>query len=308
MNLPHKHRKGGLGRGLESLLSSTEAREVQGATRESLGEVAAPLCEVDIALVKPRAHQPRKEFPLEELEELAQSIRQDGVIQPIVVFREGAQYHVIAGERRLRAAQMAGLRVVPVVVREVAQEEDAFRLALIENIQRSDLNSIEEAEAYRDLVNKLSLSREQCAQVVGKNPTTISNAIRLLDLPEEIKDDVRQRRLSGGHARALLSLPQQSDRLDAARMVKERKLSVRATEQLCRQLKKQPRKRPYKLKKPASQGDHPDLEYLAEQLRRTFSTRVQVQGNTDQGKIEIHYFSAEELERILALMGATTSR
>ena len=302
MNPPHNHRRGGLGRGLDSLLPPTPGeREVHGATKEaSLSSSSEPLRDVDITLVIPSPHQPRKDFSEKELQELAQSIRQDGVIQPIIVTQQGSMYHVIAGERRLKAAQIAGLTQVPVVVREVA-EEDKFRLALIENIQRSDLNMLEEAEAYREIIEKFSLNRDECAEMVGKDRSTIANALRLLELPEEIKDDVRGRLLSGGHARALLSLPTKSERVDAARMVKEKGLSVRATEQLCRQLKKQPQKRGYK-SKTSPKENHPDLEYWAEQLRKVFSTRVQMQGNTDQGKIEIHYFSGEELERILALM------
>lgn len=305
MNSPLKPpRKGGLGRGLDSLLgSSPTPRSVHGATKESsTPESISPLREVDVSLIVPNPNQPRKDFDLHELEELAGSIRRDGLLQPIVVSQRGANYYIIAGERRLRAAKMAGLTMVSVILREVDHPDDSLRLALIENIQRSDLNAMEEAEAYRDLIEKLSLTKEQCAQLVSKNLSTVYNILRLLDLPSEIKDDVRKGHLSGGHARSLLSLGEKSQRIDAARMIKDRGLSVRATEQLCRQLKNKPLKRSYRSKKARDNPTNPNLNYLADQLRSVYSTRVAVSGSADQGKIEVHYFSAEELERIISIM------
>ena len=210
-------RIGGLGKGMAALLQGTETVD------ESKNYFICP-----IEKIRPNRNQPRKHFSAEKLEELAASIREQGIIQPLVVTRKDDGYEIIAGERRWRAAQKAGLHEIPVVIRE-ATPDAVMELALIENIQRQDLNAIEEALAYRSLVEHFSISQEDVARRVGKNRTTVTNALRLLKLPEDIQKDIVEERLSMGHARALLSLDS-GELIDKARHeILHRQLSVRAT-------------------------------------------------------------------------------
>lgn len=278
---------GGLGKGMAALLHVKETAE------ENRDYFICP-----IELVRPNKNQPRKHFAVEKLEELAASIREQGIIQPLVVTKKDGFYEIIAGERRWRAAQKAGLREVPVVIRE-ASDQAVMELALIENIQRQDLNAIEEANAYRSLVEHFAISQEDVAKRVGKNRTTVTNSLRLLRLPEEIQSDIAEERLSMGHARALLSLDSKELVDKARREILHRQLSVRATEDLVRRLKVNPH--PATGKRP----QQPDLlmSSLEEQLQKRFQSRVAIRRvGAKAGKLEIHFSDADELTRIIDLL------
>lgn len=246
--------------------------------------------------LKPHHQQPRKTFNDAKMAELVASIREKGVIQPLVVRFTGEYYQIIAGERRWRAAQKAGLKEVPVVIQDVS-EDWALEMALIENIQREDLNPIEEADAYRNLMMSFDLSQEEVAKRVGRERSTVANSLRLLKLPSAIQQDVITGLLSMGHARALLSLDTSGRIRDARDQVVKKQYSVRQTEALVKRLKggadpPTPRK---------SQVD-PELADLAARLQRALGTKVNIHPQARGGKggrIEIHYYSAEELERLL---------
>jgi ParB family chromosome partitioning protein len=254
------------------------------------------LCPIE--KIRPTPNQPRKQFAPEKLEELAASIKEKGIIQPLVVTQKDGYYEIIAGERRWRASQKAGLRELPVVIRE-ASEDAIMELALIENIQREDLNAIEEAQAYKALVEHFGISQDEVAKRVGKNRTTVTNALRLLRLPDEIQQDVVEERMSMGHARALLGLENDELIRRARHEILQRLLSVRAAEELVNRLKRGPRP---DSAKPARQ---PDLLMVAleEQLQQQFQTRVNIRrGTAGKGALEIHFNTTEELTRIVDLL------
>ena len=243
--------------------------------------------------LEPGPYQPRLNFDDQQLQEMATSIKRDGVLQPIILTRKDECYSIVAGERRVRAARIAGLKSVPAIIKDLSAA-DMLRVALIENVQRSDLNAIEEASAYQVLINDFGLTQEQCANQIGKDRSSISNALRLLALPLEIKTDLQQRRLSMGHCRALLSLPSSALMLEARQLIFKKNLSVRQTELLCRSMSSNNKK---------NTSNVAELDHLAEGLRTHLQTRVRVSGSGSKGRIEISYFSAAELDRILNLMG-----
>lgn len=246
--------------------------------------------------IKPHRGQPRKTFSPGKLEELAASIREKGIIQPLVVRRKSDHYELIAGERRWRAAQKAGLREVPVVIQDVS-DDTALEMALIENIQREDLNAVEEAEAYHALQEQLGLSHEELAKRVGKDRSTVANAIRLLKLPIDIKKDIIEERLSMGHARCLLSLENHDQMKRCRDEIVKGALSVRAAENLIKRMKAGPVQTAEK---------QPDLYLtdLVNRLTRQLKSRVTIRQSGKGGKIEISYASQDELNRIVeALQG-----
>jgi len=280
-------RIGGLGKGMAALLQITETVD------ESKNYFICP-----IEKIRPNRNQPRKHFATDKLEELAASIREKGIIQPLVVTRKDDHYEIIAGERRWRAAQKAGLHELPVVIRDVTPDA-AMELALIENIQRQDLNAIEEAQAYRSLVEQFNVSQEDVARRVGKNRTTVTNALRLLKLPDAIQRDIVEERLSMGHARALLSLDSAELIEKARNEILHRQLSVRATEVLVRRLKVSPHP------VPARRLQQPDLlmSSLEEQLQKRFQSRVAIRKvGAKGGRLEIHFSDSDELTRIIDLL------
>lgn len=280
-------RIGGLGKGMAALLQGANVVD------ESKNYFICP-----IEKIHPNRNQPRKHFSVEKLEELAASIREQGIIQPLVVSRKDDEYEIIAGERRWRAAQKAGLHEIPVVIRD-ATPDSVMELALIENIQRQDLNAIEEANAYRSLVEHFSISQEDVAKRVGKNRTTVTNALRLLKLPEEIQQDIVEERLTMGHARALLALDGIELVEKARHEIIHRQLSVRATEELVRKLKVNPH--PGSVKR----MQQPDLlmSSLEEQLQKRFQSRVAIRKvGSKGGKLEIHFSDSDELTRIIDLL------
>ncbi len=243
--------------------------------------------------IQPNLMQPRKNFPDEKIRELADSIREKGILQPLMVRRRGEKYELIAGERRWRAAQRAGIKEVPILVKDVSESE-MLELSLIENIQREDLNPIEEAEAYKRLIEQFHLTHEEISQKVGKDRTTVSNSIRLLKLPPEVKQSLAEGKLTVGHARAFLGL----EGLDKQRALLRRLLlgglSVRQTENLIKRLRSKGRSAPRKT--------NPEWVSLVEELQRSLGTRVKIFGQRKRGKIQIEYYSAEELDRIVDLL------
>jgi ParB family chromosome partitioning protein len=256
------------------------------------------LLALPIEAIDRNPEQPRKRFEEAQLEELTASIRTHGVVEPILVRREGARYRILAGERRWRAAQRAGLKEVPAIVRE-ASDRQAFELALIENIQRADLNAIEEAEAYEVLLEDQGLTQEALAARVGKERSTVANALRLLKLPEEVRDAVREGKLDMGHARALLGLDDPDSIRKAAQRAIREGLSVRATEALVRSLTKRAPK------KQVIQGESAAIRDVTQRLQRRLGARCRVvPKSTIAGRLEVEYTSLDELDGILAKIGA----
>ena len=279
-----QRRKGGLGRGLESLIPADEA---------------SGLLEVEIDAISPNPSQPRGPIDPARLGELAESIRQHGVLQPLVVTRRapgeaGTPYVLVAGERRWRAAREAGLRMAPVVVREAAPQA-MLELALVENIQRQDLNPLEEAEAYRHLMTEFGLTQEQVAARVGRSRVAVANTVRLLHLPRPLREALLAGEISEGHARALLGLADDADKLAAFELVRGRNLNVRQTEELVRRWGQRPR-----TAAPAPSLPDPDRRVLEDQLRAALGTRVEVargpQGKG--GRVVIHFYSDEEFDHL----------
>jgi ParB family transcriptional regulator, chromosome partitioning protein len=277
-------KRSALGKGLSALIP--DAPEPRGG-----------ITELDIDLLRSNEYQPRQRVDDGHLEELAQSIRAHGVIQPIVVRRvDGGSYEIIAGERRWRAARQAGLRRVPVVVREEAESRrDVLEMALIENIQRENLNAIEEGLAYRRLGDEFHLTQDAIAVAVGKDRSTVANMVRLLKLPEEVQQEVAAGRLSMGHARALLALPEQAAQRTLARDIIARSLSVRETEGLVKKAIEPPPAPAAARAAPA-----PDVHTRAaeEKLRLQLGTRVRIVRRGKKGRIEIEFVNEEELIRI----------
>jgi ParB family chromosome partitioning protein len=253
--------------------------------------------EVPVDTIAANPRQPRKRFDQEGIESLTASIREQGVISPLILRRGRDGYEVVAGERRLRAARLAGLKTVPAIVREVADAE-ALELALVENLQREDLNAVEEAETYRRLIEDFGQSQDGIARHVGKDRSTVSNALRLLRLPRKILDDIAAGTLAEGHARALLALDREADQIRARDLIVKGGLSVRGAEALVRRLKgpaAQARRRPRR--------DH-NLAALEDRLRGALGTKVRIARRGKGGTVEIEFYSEEDLDRLLELLGA----
>jgi ParB family chromosome partitioning protein len=284
----------GLGRGLDVLLPSRKEPTVA-STGQSYGK--GNVFECPIEKIVPQKGQPRQHFDKEKLDELAQSIREHGIIEPLVVRKKGDEYELIAGERRWRAAQRAGLREVLVVVRELSAK-DAFELALIENIQREDLNAIEFAEALSRLIDEHAYTQETLADRMGKDRSTVANALRLLKLPEKVRRMVVQAELSEGHARALLGAPDESSLAKLADKVTTGRLSVRQTEALVRAAKagQNGKKRAGAASKTAAVKD------LETRLARKLGAKCEVRDKEGKGEIVVRYASLDELDRLLELL------
>jgi len=286
--------KTGLGKGLSALIPVAPPQSVQNTSSDD------SKTQVDIDKISPSPFQPRRTFDEIKLQELAMSIRNQGIIQPLVVRPKGERFELIAGERRWRAAVKAGLNTVPVVVRQ-ASDRDALQLALIENLQREDLNPIEEATGYRRLQDEFTWSQEEVAEKVGKSRPAVTNALRLLSLPSEVQQEVASGNLPAGQARALLGLQSEAVIITAYREVLARALSTRETEKLVRNLKLGRRRRR------ESPAVDPDLRSLVEELQRALGTKIRVlpKARSNKGKIEIEYYSLPDLERII---GTITTR
>ncbi len=279
--------KHALGKGLESLIA-------QGPDERD-GVLDLPLEEID-----PNVDQPRKNFESQPLQELADSIREKGIIQPIVVERLGARYQIVAGERRYRAAKMAGLEKVPALVRHLTPDE-RLQISLIENIQREDLNPIEEAAAYEALIKQTGRRQEELAQQVGKSRSAVTNSLRLLKLPQQYRDSLADGKLSPGHARAILAVTNPADQEVLFVRIIEDGLSVRGAEDLADRLNKGSRgvsPQPPK----SGKASPPDVQNVEQRLIESLGTKVKLNGSLAKGRIEISYFSKEDLERLFDLL------
>ncbi|MDD4931899.1 MAG: ParB/RepB/Spo0J family partition protein [Methylacidiphilaceae bacterium] len=285
----------GLGRGLDVLLarSSVVAPEPDRESGERIENLP-----VDRLVSSP--YQPRKTFAEDALEELAGSIRERGILQPLIVRRVGEKYEIIAGERRWRAAMRTGLAEVPAIVRP-ASDQEMLELALVENLQRSDLPILEEAQGYALLQERFSLTQEAIAQKVGKDRSTVANVLRLLSLENEVQELLASGQLAGGHGKAILGLAVPADRLRAARQIARQGLSVRQAEALIEKIRRESNREPVRQsRRREAAAAWRDLE---RRLRERLGTRVRISGKAERGKIEISYFSAEELERLLRSLG-----
>jgi len=279
-------RKGGLGKGLDALIPSGFPSQTEGSTAF-----------VPIEQIIPNPRQPRHSLDENNLRELADSIREHGILQPLIVTydQQGSQYTLIAGERRWRAAKLAGLETVPVLVRQVT-EQQLLELALIENLQRSDLLPLETAEAYRNLHEDFGLTHEEIAARVGKSRVAVTNTIRLLNLPETIRQSLSEQKISEGHARAMLALNSTIAQISVLRTILEKDLTVRQTEELVRKMGGT-RSAPANPK-----TVEPEIESLEERLRASLGTRVILRHGKKGGSLTIHYYSDEELNALVALI------
>lgn len=290
----------GLGKGVDALFSSMEDEEETNLVEKNSdsGAPAGTPLMVDVSKLKPNPFQPRTEFDDAALEELAESIRIHGVIQPILAEDAGdGSYYIIAGERRTRAAQKAGLTQVPVVFNTFSDEKK-LEVALIENIQRENLNPIEEARAYQRLMQLSNISQEEAAQRVGKNRSTVANALRLLKLPEDMLNAVAAGTISAGHARALLSVTNSADqRILFARMMGTN-MSVREAEQYAAELNGTAKPAAAKPPKKEAKPKDPDISFVEQQFLIALGTKVSLKGTLERGTIQIEYFSREDLDRL----------
>ena len=296
-------KRGGLGMGLDSLISrkmdNDLAKKVEPGKEDVSRETMIP-----ISKIEPNRDQPRRQFDEAALAELAESIKLHGVIQPLIVCKREKTYEIIAGERRWRAAMKAGLKAVPVLVRDYSEQE-LYEVALIENLQRENLNAIEEAVAYRKLIEEYSLTQEAVAERVSKNRTTITNSLRLLKLDDRVQEMIIDKTLSAGHARALLAIDNKDRQYAAAEQMVADGMSVRDAESYVKKLLEE--------KKPAVKKTNPHEAAInrayaryEEKLKQALGTKVAISGKEgNKGKIEISYFSVEEFERILELLGVT---
>ena len=278
-------KKSGLGKGLDALLPATEQQQESG------------IRQIPIEDIFPNPRQPRANFEAEQLQELAASIEEHGVIQPLIITAGNTpgSYILIAGERRLLAAKSLGVATVPAIIRG-ASDQQLVELALVENVQRADLGSLETAEAYRQLSEDFGLSHEEIATRVGKSRTAVTNTLRLLNLPDEVKKALVSGEISEGHARALLSLTAKEAQLAALNSIIKLDLNVRQTEELIRKLGGE---KP--VRQPAPAVD-PGIKALEEQLRQRLGTKVSLNQKRDGGTLTIHYYSAEELESLLDII------
>ncbi|MDD5217811.1 MAG: ParB/RepB/Spo0J family partition protein [Candidatus Omnitrophica bacterium] len=298
-----------LGKGLSALIPDTyvETFQTQNQTAKPTNDAERSPAEgfqiIPIEQIQPNQEQPRKEFAPEGIDELAASIREKGILQPIIVKKTGPeQYTLVCGERRLRAAMLCGLNTVPAVVKEIAAD-DFLEWALIENIQREDLNPLEEAEAYRRLTEERMISHDEVAKRVGKNRVTITNSMRLLRLPEEVRTYVADGRLSEGHARAMLGLLTPEHQRQMARRIVEESLSVRQVEAIVN------RSNAHKRRAKKARLLSPEIVDLEMKLVGQLGTQVKIypKKNQSQGRIEIHYFSLDDLDRVLEKLGIPKS-
>lgn len=274
-------RKSGLGRGLESLMGEANAE---------VGSI--PTTELDIKEIKPNKNQPRKNFDETALAELADSIKQNGILQPLLVRKKTNYYEIVAGERRYQAAKQVGLHKLPVVIREISDDE-VFKLALIENLQRSDLNPMEEAQGYRKLIDKDGLTQEELGRILSKSRSAIANTLRLLDLPSEVQDMMAEGLLTAGHARAILAVPDEERRVKLAEKVIKDNLTVRQTERIAPLFSVNTEHTTRRIPAPQS------FKRAARQLRLVLDTNVQVKRVRNKNKIEIEFRTEEDLAQLV---------
>lgn len=280
--------KRGLGKGLGALIPGSEEPD-----RNSI-------IEIKITEIEANDKQPRKAFGDETLMDLAESIKEHGVIQPIIVRKLGSGYQIIAGERRWRASRLAGKKTIPAIVKECSNLE-VMELALIENLQREDLNSIEEAMAYKSLIEEYDMTQEEISKKIGKSRPAIANSLRLLQLPQEVIKMIEKGEISQGHARALLSVSGEKNQIEMAKRIVAHQLSVRQVEKMAGNIKRK------KKKEVLPDAYQIEISHLEERLKTALGTKVTIQHKNNKGKIEIEYYSNEDLDRILDLLGSNSS-
>lgn len=270
--------KRGLGKGLSALIP------IEDKDQENIQDIK-------VKEIKANKNQPRKKFDEEKIQELANSIKEHGVLQPIIVRRKAGGYELVAGERRWRAAKKAGIEKIQAIVKDLS-DADVMEIALIENLQREDLNPLEEAEAYKKLIEEFGMTQEELSKRVGKSRSQIANTVRLLNLDEEIKKLISDEKLTAGHARALLAIEDKKERLKLAKKISENNMSVRETEETVKIKTRE--------KKKNKRGEiNPVFIEITEKLQKSLGTRVKVKGTERRGRIEIEFYSEDELERIL---------
>ena len=282
--------KKGLGKGLDALFGGEIETQIENIEKKIENSVA----ELKITEIEPNMGQPRKLFDDEKIKDLADSISENGMIQPIVVAKSEKSYKIIAGERRWRAARIAGLKTVPVVIKDEIADQKILELALIENIQRQDLNAIEEANAYQTLMNEYSMTQEEVARVVGRSRPSIANVVRLLNLDERVQEMIITERISEAHARAILTVSSHDKQYELALLIEKQKLSVREIEALMRQKKK----------KKQTPSSNIFMQSIEENMKNYFGTKVKIVSKSkEKGKIVIEYMSNDDLDRIMDIMG-----
>ena len=291
---------GAKGLGINALIN-TEMEDMK-ASKPAKKKAEEAVLELDLDMIEPNRKQPRKYFDETALEELAASLKAYGMIQPIVVKKSGEYYEIIAGERRWRAAKIAGLTKVPVVIKKW-EEGEAFEAALVENLQREDLNPMEEAESYQRLQEEFGLSQEKIAEKVGKSRSAITNSLRLLQLDSRVRTLVVENKVTAGHARTLLPVTDGDDQFELAEMIIDEGLSVRAVEALVKSYLAKA-ENPAEKEEELSKADEREYRAIEDDLKSFFSTKVKLKplGKRNKGKIEIEYYSEEDLERLLALL------
>jgi ParB-like partition proteins len=301
--------KRGLGKGLDALIPETEESAKDNSSvnkteteKEVVKEVIKEIDTIDINKIEPNATQPRKFFDEDSLQELAESIRQHGLIEPLIVQKSKEDfYSIIAGERRWRAARIAGLKDIPVIVKEYNSQQ-IIEIALIENLQREDLNPIEEAEAFNRLIEEYNLKQDEVAEKVSKSRVTITNSLRLLKLDERVRNMIIEDKIKSGHARALLAIEDVDEQYNAAVKIFDEKLSVRETERLVKLINSK-ETAPKKEEKIETQQEKLIFKQYEEKLKLVMGTKVNISHKNDgKGKIEIEYYSPEEFERLIDIM------
>ena len=281
--------KRGLGKGLGALIHAVPGEEIDEVLPFTAGRT---IMNVDVTKIVPNIRQPRKLFKDSAISELSLSIREQGLAQPILVRHKGGKYEIVAGERRWRAAKLAGLSTIPAIVKDYSDVQ-SLELALVENLQREDLNPIESAQAFRLLNEDFGLTHEEIAKKVGKDRSTISNTLRLLDLPKEIQDSIFRGEITAGHARPLLAIEGRDKQLEAWKQILKGSLNVRAVEGKVQGTKHKSQKK---------RNRDPYLADFSEKLTEELGTKVEIRGNAKKGKILIDYYSQEDLERIMEEM------
>lgn len=308
-------KKGGLGKGIDALISPSVKKEIEKekVIEKPVEKNVEKIVEVEkvvekpveqlmrIDEIEPNRLQPRKNFDEDALQELSESIKQFGLIQPIVVKNKGEYYEIVAGERRWRAARIAGLKEVPVIIKEY-NDKESMEIAIVENLQREDLNPIEEAQAYQKLIEEFGLKQDEAAQRVSKSRTAVTNALRLLKLDDRVQQMVIDEMISGGHARTLLAIEDKEEQYSMAMLIFDNKMSVRETEKLVRgHIKKEEEKK--KEKKEDFSQMETIYHQLEERMKSVIGSKVAIHSrNYKKGKIEIEYYSNDELERIIDLI------
>ena len=289
-------KRNALGKGLGALIPGAADISISESHPSHSDQSPRQIVEIPLDEIEPNPHQPRADFDPKAVSELAQSIREKGILQPVAVRRFGAGYQLIAGERRFRAARQAECAVIPAIVMEVGTDQEMMELSLIENIQRENLNPIEEAKAYRMLIDECFLTQDEVAQRVGKDRSTIANTLRLLALAPEVLDALQAGQISAGHARTLLGLDNADQQIALCQQIIAQGISVRRTEALVKALKTDANQ-----KKSTSRKD-PNLLSLEEDLQRYFGTSVNINRRGAKGKIEIEFYSNDDLNRVLELL------